>query len=160
MAVDSVRLNGTIYSWLSCEFTIDGQEYEGFTDVEYEQKRERKVVFAARRDGTPLGKTAGKYTVPTLTFKVLRATAKMIKEYLTGEGNGSYGDAVFSFGLSVYEPDVNDTPITVIFDTCTWDGEKAGQSEGVDELLTEITIGCLAITENQMQLWSALRSQT
>lgn len=157
MAVDSVRLNGTMYSWTSCEFTIDSLEYEGFLDVDYEQKRERKVVFGARRDGRPLGKTAGKYTVPTLTLKVLRATAKMIKEYLTAQGLGSFGDAVFTLAISVYEPDVIDTPITVIFETCTFDGEKNGHSEGIDELVTEITVGCLSLTENQMQLWSLLR---
>lgn len=159
-AVDAVRLNGTIYSGTSCEFTIDGQEYEGILDVSYEQKRERKVVFARRRDGRPLGKTAGKYTVPTLTLKVLRQTALMIKEYLTQEGQGSFGDAVFDFGVSVYEPDVTGEPITVLFDTCTFDGEKNDHPEGIDELVTEITIGALALSENQMQLWSQIRGLT
>lgn len=152
---DLLRINNTIFSWNSCSFRFDGVPYNGILGLDYEQKRERKVVHAARRDGRPLGKTSGKYTVPTFTLNMLRDSADKLTTQMTVKGLGSYGDAEFVFVAQYIEP--LQIPITVLCTGCTIDGEKDGNQEGVDELTTEFTIGCLSILKNGKSLASVVR---
>lgn len=155
---DIIRVNNTILSWNSFSLKIDGFPYVGILGFDYEQKRERKVVHAAKRDGTALGKTSGKYTVPTCTLTMLRDSYDKLTTYLTGKGLGSYGDAEFVFIAQYIEP--LQPPITVIGTGCTIDGEKETQAEGVDELVTEVTIGCLRLVKNGKSLSSLVRAVT
>jgi hypothetical protein len=153
---DILRVNNTIISWNSFSFKLDGIPYNGIVGFDYEQKRERKVVHAAKRDGRPLGKTSGKYTVPTCTLTVLRDTWDKMSTQLTLKGLGSYGDAEFSFVAQYIEP--LQPPITVIGTGCTIDGDKDTNQEGIDELLTEVTIGCLQLLKNGKSLASLVRA--
>lgn len=153
---DVIRVNNTILSWNSFSFKIDGIPYNGLLAFDYEQKRERKVVHAAKRDGRPLGKTSGKYTVPTCSLTMLRDSFDKLTTYLTAKGLGSYGDAEFTFIAQYIEP--GQPPITVIGTGCTVDGDKDANAEGVDESLTEVTIGCLEIIKNGKRLASVVRA--
>jgi hypothetical protein len=153
---DIIRVNNTILSWNSFSFKIDGIPWVGITSFDYEQKRERKVVHAAKRDGTPLGKTSGKYTVPSCKLTMLRDSYDKLTTILTAKGLGSYGDAEFTFIAQYIEP--LQPPITVIGTGCTIDGEKEAQAEGVDELVTEVEIGCLALSKNGKSLASLIRA--
>jgi hypothetical protein len=154
---DIIRINNTIFSWNSCSFRILGIPFNGILGFDYEQKRERKVVYGMRRDGKPLGKTSGKYSVPSCSLKVLRDTADKITTLLTPLGLGSYGDAEFPITCQYIEPIIA-LPITVICTGCTIDGEKDSNAEGVEELVTEFEIGCLNITKNGKSLASIVRS--
>jgi hypothetical protein len=153
---DIIRVNNTILSWNSFSFKIDGIPWVGITSFDYEQKRERKVVHAAKRDGRPLGKTSGKYTVPSCKLTMLRDSYDKLTTILTAKGLGSYGDAEFTFIAQYIEP--LQPPITVIGTGCTIDGEKEAQAEGVDELVTEVEIGCLALSKNGKSLASLIRA--
>jgi hypothetical protein len=153
---DILRVNNTILSWNSFSLKIDGIPYIGIKSFDYEQKRERKVVHAAKKDGTPLGKTSGKYSVPTCSLTMLRDSYDKLTTYLTAKGLGSYGDAEFVFIAQYIEP--LQPPITVIGTGCTIDGEKESQAEGTDELVTEIEIGCLRLLKNGKSLASLVRA--
>lgn len=155
---DIIRVSNVILSWNSFSFKIDGIPYTGLTSFDYEQKRERKVAYGARKDGTPMGKTSGKYSVPTCSLTMYRDSYDDLTTYLTAKGLGSYGDAEFSFVAQYVEPVPGSTPITVIGTGCTIDGEKETQAEGVDELLTEVTIGCLRLLKNGKSLASIIRA--
>lgn len=155
---DVIRVNQTLYSWTSTAHKIDNFPYEGIVAVDYEQKRERKVIFAARQQGIPLGMTAGKYMVPPWSLKMLKDTAEAFTDYLTEQGEGSYGDAVFQYLLNVSEPDAADVPLSVSVEYCVVSGKKDSYEEGIDELVTEFEITSLLITENGKQLWSAQRA--
>lgn len=159
---DILRVNNTNYSWTSCRFLIDAQPWEGLVSVDYEQKRERKIVYAARQSGTPLGWTSGKYSVPSFTMKFLRDSYNALTDYLStggliNPGLGSYGDAEWSFMLQTVEPVVGAIPITRVGSPCTIIGEKESHEEGIDELVTEVEIACLSMRVNGKQLWSAAR---
>jgi hypothetical protein len=153
-----VRINHTVFSWTSCRFLIDGQPWAGLVSVDYEEKRERKVVYAGRQDGTPLGWTAGKYSVPSFTMKFLKASWNDLTDYLTVTGLGSYGDATWNFLLQTVEPVIGAVPITRIGDPCVVIGAKEAHEEGIDELVTEVEVGCLAMLVNGKRLWSAVRA--
>lgn len=154
---DLVRINGVPFSWASSIFKVDGFPYKGILEFNYEQKRERKVVYGARRDGVPLGKTPGKYSVPSMSLKMLKGSADILTTYLTAKGLGSYGDASFVFIMQCIEPDPLATPLNVVCESCTIDGKKDSAAEGIDELVTEFEIGCLQLTENAKRLWSVVR---
>lgn len=153
---DIIRVNNTILSWNSCSFKVDGIPYNGITAFDYEQKRERKLVHGAKRDGRPLGKTSGKYSVPSCSMTMLRDSFDKLTTYLTVKGLGSYGDAEFILIVQYIEP--LQPPITVLCTGCTIDGDKDAQQEGIDELLTEVTIGCLEIVKNGKRLASVVRA--
>ncbi len=154
---DLVRINTTIYSWESLLFSVDGIPWNGLNAVDTEQKRERKVVYGMKRDGRPLGKTAGKYSVPTCGFKMLVDSYDELTDFLTVKGLGSYGDAEFTITIQAIEP-VAGIPLILVCENCTIDGEKDSYAEGSDELAVEIEIGCLQMTRNGKRLWSVARS--
>ncbi len=154
---DIIRINDTIYSWNSCAFAVDLDPYVGILALNYEQKRERKVVYGAKRDGRPLGKTAGKYSVPDFSITMLRDSYDKLTTVLTAKGLGSYGDAEFTFFAQYVEPVLGATPIIIVAENCTIDGEKDVNAEGIDELVTEVQIGSLSLTRNGKRLWSVVR---
>jgi len=157
LSIDVTRINGTPFSWTSTEYKFDNVPYVGILEVNWEEKRERKVVYAAKQDGTPLGKTAGKYSVSGFTIKMLRASATLLKQQMTAKGAGSHGDPEFTIFIAVSEPTLFPGPISYTCSRCTIDGEKDAHAEGVDELVTEFEIGCLSVAEDGMQLASVVR---
>src|SRR5260221_326541 len=116
---DIIRVNNTIYSWNSSSFKIDGIPYIGIMSFDYEQKRERSVVYAAKKDGRPLGKTTGKYSVPSCSLKVLKDTWDQLSTQLTLKGLGSFGDAEFVIIAQFVE--IGSIPITIVCTGCTID---------------------------------------
>lgn len=152
---DIVRVNDTVYSWNSTLHKIDNAPWTGILEVNWEEKLETKLVYAARRDGTPLGSPSGKYSVDGFTMKMLRDTANAFTDYLcTKTGKRQYGRARFNYMLQVSEPLPGLAPITASAGTCRVIGKKNAQAEGIDELVTEFSILCLTMTENGKSLWS------
>jgi hypothetical protein len=156
--IDRVRVNKTQYSWTSTLFKIDNFPTRQIASVDYEQKRDIKIVYASKQDGTPMGWTSGKYLVPAFSIKMLREGADALTDYLSVKGLGSYGDAEWSFMAQLSEPVVGLLPITMRGAPCRIIGEKDAYEEGIDEVLTEYAIGCLFMKKNGKQLWSAQRS--
>lgn len=156
---DIIRINGTPVSWNSCSLLIDLVPYTGITAFDYGEKRDRKQVYGMRKDGTPMGKTSGKYSVtaPKITF--LRSTFNsQFLPQMTALGLASYGDAEFPVQLSVSEPDiVGIIPVTVTLGRCTVGEVSESHAEGIDELVTEVTLDAISLTRNGMRLWSVVR---
>lgn len=152
---DLVRIGNNVHSHNSCSWKFDLVPYDGINAFDFDEKRERKIVYAAKKSGTPLGWTAGKYSVPPVRLVMVRESATRLLQQMTLKGLGSYGDAEFNITLSIAEP--LKLPITHVFDPCCIVGKKNTTAEGVEELLTEFEIACLKITENGMRLWSVLR---
>jgi hypothetical protein len=162
---DEEALQGTIYSGKSGEFsfaTPAGGEFgpvEGVVKSATEATRKRKTVYAARRDGRPSGRTAGKFEPGSITVAMLRNTAQAFETWLAGQGAGSFGDPEFTYVVSLFEPDINATaPITATYDRCVIAGKKTNEDEGIEELVTEYTIEFLDSDENGNVLWSTLRT--
>lgn len=153
------RLNDTPYSANSCTWLIANARYEGITDLNYEQKRERKLVYGSRKDGTPLGLTGGKYGVGALGITMLRSSYQRLIEQLTILGLGSYGDAVFPIVATYSEVAAQLAgvpPVVVVIEGVRITGEKDGRAEGIDELVTEVELMALRLTKNGLRLWSVV----
>jgi len=150
---DVVRSNGDILSWKSAIFRIENDIYEGLLAHDREEKRDRKVVPGARRDGTPLGKTGGKYEASPFTISVLRSTASKIEEQLCAiSGTTSYGDAEFNFQAQYVEE--GEDPVTMNAHRCHVVGKKESDKEGNEELMTDYTIQPLTADTNGRTLHS------
>ncbi len=116
-----------------------------------------KGKTVSRKNGTPLGKPAGKYSAGPISVTMLRDTWAFVRQtVLTPLGLGSYGDANFIFMGQYGEPGA--PPTNIIFTGCTIDGAKDSHQEGTDALTTDLTIGALGARENGQQLWSLIRS--
>lgn len=153
---DILRVNNTVYGWNSHSAKFDGIPYNGLQSVDHEQGRERKVVHGMKRDGTPIGKTSGKYSVRGFTIKMLVGSYDRLTDYLTVKGLGSYGDAEFLVSIQLVEP--LHKPLLLVWTGCTIDGEKESNAEGTDEAAVDVEIGALSFTRNGKRLWSAVRS--
>lgn len=153
---DIVRLNDTIVSWNSVSFKIDGIPYVGILSFDYEQTREREAVYGAKRDGRPLGFTSGKYSVPSMTLKMLRDSWDDLSTQLTALGLGSIGDATFTMIVQYIE--IGQPPITVVCVGCRIKGIKPTLEEGTGAATTELDIQCIEIVENGKPLASVVRA--
>lgn len=159
--VDStVRVFGVTYSWTSCIFAINGIQLEGITSVSRSHKRERPLVYAARRDGKPVARVGGgKYTPATLKVKWLKDTFEFVKTTILAPlGAGSYGDASFIFTLQCIEPVIGTIPTTAIAEDCVIDDDDDNREESTPGgLMVETTISSLDFNEN-VPLWSIARA--
>lgn len=147
---DLVRINSTVLSETSCNFKFDGVPYVDITALDYDQKRERKIVFTSDRSGRPRGKTSGKYSVGNFSFTILRDSYDLLTTQLTTKGLGSYGDAEFTFFAQYSEPGLK--PVTVVIDGCNIVADKEGMADG--EAVTEVTCMGMTLTRNGKRLWS------
>lgn len=153
---DKIRLSSNIHSWESCIFKVDEAPFEGLTSVKLSQKRERKLVYGMKRNGKPIGKTAGKYIPGLITISMLRDSYEIMTSFMSLKGLGSYGDAECSLFVQYVEP--LSPPITIIGSGCTIEEETDDNKEGVDELTTEVSFLPTSITRNGKALWSLQRS--
>lgn len=147
---DEIRINNTVLSETSCTFKFDSVPYVDITALDYDQKRERKIVMTSLRSGRPRGKTSGKYSVGNFSFTMLRDSYDKLTTQLTLKGLGSYGDAEFTFLAQYGEPGV--VPITVVIDGCNIVADKEGMADG--EAVTEVTCMGMTLTRNGKRLWS------
>lgn len=153
------RLNGTPFSATSCSWNIATAPYVGVLALAYEEKRERKIVYGSRKDGTPLGMTGGKYGVGSVSITFLRSSFQRLIEQLSVLGLGSYGDAIFPILATYAEPQASLAgvpPIVIAIDGCRITGAKDSFQEGIDELVTEVEIMAMSITRNGLRLWSVV----
>jgi len=148
------RLNDIPFSATSCSWLFAGAPFVGITAVDFEDKRERKLVHASRKDGTPIGLTNGKYLPGQVVVTMLRSSSQRLLELLTPLGFGSYGDARFPFIAKYQEILAPVPPVIVMVAGCRIAGVKETFAEGSDELLSVVTMDCLTITRNGLALYS------
>ena len=143
---DQVRRSNIVLSWQSDIVKIDGNEWEGIKGIAYEEKLERKVVHANRRDARHVGMSRGKYTLSSCSITMLRDTSAKLKQYLANKsGVGSHGAAEFQIDVQHVEPNQDVISATIV--GLRWSGNKRDDKEGNDELTEDIELTGLYATE-------------
>ncbi len=66
-----LRVGKKTFSWNSTKAKLAGVPTEKLRSVDWDEKITRELVYAMRRDGTPLGATSGKYEGGMLKLKFL-----------------------------------------------------------------------------------------
>lgn len=155
------RLNNTRLSWNSTTISLDGVPLgEGVLAVDYTQTRERKVVYGSRKDGRNVGVTSGRYATSG-SIKLLRETAFKVLAQLSIKGLGSYGDPLSGFTLVIQSMELEPgaIPLNVVLSNCLVKEVKHSLVEGVEELVSEITLNeGFEVSENGLVLFSRVRS--
>jgi hypothetical protein len=151
------RLNDVPYSATSCSWKFALAPFVGIVAFDYGQKRERKLVHASRKDGTPLGITGGKYSVDTLSVTFLRSSYQRLCELLTPLGLGSYGDARIPILATYSEPlAIGVPPIIIAITGARITAEQDTFAEGIDELVTKVDFMATSMTRNGLRLFSVV----
>ena len=158
--VDVVRVNTVCLSFNSVRVTVDNQPIESFVGVDWQEERETRQIASNSADALPIGMSRGKYKIERFPLRVLTDGSNALKRYLTAkaatQGFMSLSDATFILGVQLSGLDAGDyLPSITAFASCRVLGEKRVHAEGVDELVTELTIGCLGATQDGTSLWSA-----
>lgn len=149
--------NGTAYSWPDHIWKINGARYVGLTACSYNETRERGVVHAGKRDGTPMGYTAGKYTAEG-SLTMLKASAAILKTTLAALALGSYGDPHFLMSITAVQNPIVGVPplppIEVTLAGCVITGNQNDMSEGTDGSVVVLPIKILKVRENGLSLFA------
>lgn len=158
--VDAIRVNQSTWSWNSVSWTIDGMSTEGIVGIDYDESLEVRIIPSNVQDQIPLGMSNGRYQVGRFPLRMLRDSAVEFKNYLTVKApaaqSGSYGQATFDMGLQLSDLDAPTyAPSTTVFASCRVVGERVVHDEGLDALVTEFLIACLAITQDENSLFDA-----
>src|SRR5262245_8410232 len=116
------RVNATVFSWMSVRLLLDGIPRRRLTAISFEEKLERAKMKGAKRSGTPIGYTAGDYSVENLSVTLLPDEEIYWRQYLSLKAlSPSSGKAEFSLQLQLVEGvDV----ITCNFQRCKLSGGK------------------------------------
>lgn len=162
---DLVRIGSTLHSWNSQSFKIDGLPYNGVLSVDYEDKRTRKRVYGAKRDGVALGFTSGKSEPGPFVMKMLADSAQVMLNQLAIKGLGSYGDAEdILISIQVFEPPPSlpglalAPSLLIIASGCRVAGVKDSSAEGIDEKVSEVSFDTLRVLRNGLQISSLTRA--
>jgi hypothetical protein len=151
------RINDVIYGANSLAWLIDDAPYVGIQAFDYSEKRDRKLVYGGRRDGTPLGMADGQYSVDALSMTMLLASFDILTTSLSAKGGGSYGDARFPINVSIsdYQAQLqNVLPVSIDIVGARISGVKAGRATENNEQTVDVTMMALSLTRNGKRLWS------
>lgn len=169
-----LRIGKKIFSWNSVKFRMANVASEKIRSIDWDQKITDELVYGARRDGTPLGVTSGKYEPGIAKLKMLVdewfGTGVLVGGYLSlltlGKTVG-LADVEFDIQLQFFEEVVSATPgssggvITIYFPTCRLVGNTQSLSESTGASEVDLAIRVIDPPKtNGAQLPSLLRSVT
>lgn len=151
---DQIRVNGNTLSWGSITIKAGNEQFTGFTEISYSDKRERAKGYGMGRHQAPTRRSRGKYTVENPKLKGFKASMQQLREDLAAQGDGTnYGDVEFLVVIQYIESD--EKTITVELGRCVIAGNSASESESPDPLQEEIELDCMWIKRNGKTLFDA-----
>lgn len=152
-AFDGVRVNGNAFSFGSIYLRIGGQEFVGFNEITYGDKRTRVKGYGMGRHQAPRLRSRGKYEPDPVKLKGPKGSAQLLREFLAQFSlNGlSYGD--IEFGVFVQYVESDEQPITVEIQRCVWQSNNETAAEGSDPLVDEVEFDCMKILRNGTTLF-------
>jgi len=153
MTIGTVRINGAMHSWSSVEFRIDGEDFVGFTSIDYGDKRDRVKAWGQGRSHAPKGVSAGKYEADNVKLTCWKGDLQELRRRLAQKASDgtSYGNVFFYMTLQFIEAD--DKPLCVEFLKCWMTTNHAGHEESPDPLKEDVEIGVSAIKRNGLTLF-------
>ena len=149
---DELRVNGAALSWGSLIAKADNERIEGWTSINYADKRERVKGTGMGPHQAPGRRSRGKYTVELVKVKGFKSSIAALRKYLANAAGGSsYGEYEFEFLLQGVEAD--ETPIDVQIGRCCWSGDSSTHEENADLLQDEIEIDAMYIIRDGLTLF-------
>lgn len=132
-------INGSMFSYSSIEWKLNGLIFRGFKSINYSRKRDRPPQYGNSPD--PLGKPVGKNTY-TADGELYLAE---FRNFVTQLGAG-YGDVYFTAYVTYTQPGQITIQDQIL--GCTLDEVTASFSEGTDALSAKFALNPLKILWN------------
>lgn len=125
------KINGKVYDYSSITMTINGQPYQGVTEISYSDTLEPGVL----RGTTALmrGRTRGMYEAEG-SFTIYKEDFEPVKQALIALGLGGFGEAEFLITVSYAE--VGSALITDTIEGCRIKHQENSHSAGNSDALT------------------------
>jgi hypothetical protein len=139
------RIGGLLFSRTSAAIKVEGVPYTGIFDIAGEESREGEYIHGQRTDGTPLGMTSGLYLPDSLTFKAYVDTALLLEEQLAAIGLGSFGNALWTLSVEIFE-NVSLPTIQLAWSKVKIEKRKAAIPTDTGALANEYTCKFLSFT--------------
>jgi hypothetical protein len=155
VADDTVRIRGKAFSAASVVLRVAGLRLSGWSAIDWDQKRERKMVFPQDETQEPDAITKGKTTPGVLKITMRRETAQLVKEHLASKaGSTSYGDAE-GWGTTLQYVEGTKKPVVLEFRNQWWASGAGSEKDGIDESNENVELGFLKLLENGLTLGPA-----
>jgi len=169
-----LRIGKRLFSWNSTKFEMAGQSSVKITQISFGEKITRELVRGNRRDGTPLGDTAGDWEPDNIKLKMLAdewygtdAVFAGFLGLLTLNKSVGLADTEFDLKLQFFEEVIRTAPtsksgtITIYAPVCRILVPNINAQKGVAGQEVELEIGVTEpIQSNGAQLASLIRSFT
>lgn len=140
---DPICVNGNSLSWGSLTFKVNGIVVYGFTDISFNDKRERVKGYSMGRHQAPVRRSRGKYTSENLKVTGYTSSVLYLRQLLAAQASGgkSYGDVFFEGNLNYFEPD--DTEMNYEFRKLVWAANDSSHAEGPELLKQTVEFDCM-----------------
>lgn len=114
--IDTVRVKNTYHSWGQTELRGDGELFNKYQSIDYDEKLEKTLIFGAAKSRKPIGKSAGKYTPGKIKLGCLAGSAAEFEKWMAtkaSDGRSLTLATIKSLTLQLMSPD--DVPIMIEF---------------------------------------------
>lgn len=145
---DSVYINANLFSWHSTILKIGDENFSGFDNITYAQRRVRGKGWGMSRSGRPRGRTSGKMETDPIKLKGMADTCQLVRAYLQSIASDqtSYGNVIVPISLQLFEPNLGE--IFRLFKDCVLTEENGSHEEGSDPTKDELSFDVMWIETN------------
>jgi hypothetical protein len=151
--ITDLEVNGIAHSWESSKLTFDGDEFNQFSSIDFDDKLESAFAYGSGKSHGPIARSGGKYTPGVVKLTALKGAMQQFREWVAAKSpNGkSYGKVIFQ-GVFQYLGD-DDVPIKIEFRNLKWVSNTSGDKEGADPLTDSCELQPMRILRNGIALY-------
>lgn len=114
--IDTVRINNTYHSWGQTEVRADGELFNKYQSIDYDEKLEKTLIYGSAKHRKPIGKSKGKYIPGKLKFGCLVGSAAEFKKWMAGKASDGRSLALANIkSLTIQYTSADDIPVLVEF---------------------------------------------
>jgi hypothetical protein len=155
--INTLNINGKQVSWSHTRLVLDGDLFDGFTSVAWDESTEVTTAYAATKDHAPVAFTEGKYVPGDLKIKgPVHAIAELRDWWAAKSADGrSYGTVHLNNAQMQWDLGAGTAEQRVEWETLKWTGNSNSNEENPDPREEEITIKFLKCRRNGKTLYNS-----
>jgi hypothetical protein len=151
--ISAVSVNGIAHSWESVKLTFDGDIFNQFSSIDFDDKLESAFAYGTGKAHGPIARSGGKYTPGVVKLTALKGAIQLFREWVAAKSSTgkTYGNVIFQGVLQYLAED--DVPIKIEFRDLKWSTNTSGDKEGADPLTDSCELQPMRILRNGIALY-------